>query len=114
MQHMVLVSPEELENLIVNAITKAALTQTGPVETKSLLNKDEAHQLLWEQGYRIAKRYLYQLSTTGVIPGTKILGRWTYNRQELLDWVGKQSKYNRRDEAVEAVAESARRKIMNQ
>lgn len=91
MEQIIVTTPSELRALIAEECERLydriSNMQPAPKdEYGEVLQLDKAVEFLNEQGFKIAQRTLYILSSKGEVPTLKFNGRVTFNRNELLNW----------------------------
>ncbi len=111
MSNIIVTTPEELKEIITDAISKVLPKQTATQETIDSITLNDAVEVLREHGYPTSKAKIYKLTSTGKIP-VKVYGnKLVFSRKEILLWAENQLKpkhdYGR---ACSTIARSARRK----
>jgi excisionase family DNA binding protein len=85
MERFVLITPDELERLIIEAVAKAipqGLQKSQPPESDKFLNISETAELL-----RLSKPTIYGLVAHRAVPFMKRRQRLYFDRNELIKWL---------------------------
>jgi len=113
MGDIIVTTAEQLKQVVVQALTKflpmKEKESSGiPPDTCSLM---QAIAFLKENGYELSKSKLYKLTSSGQIPFRHFGRRLIFSREELLEWV-KRETVSRSDssEVLLTLAKSARNK----
>lgn len=115
MDRIIVISPEELKNLITEAVS-CALENHSQVSsqnsvTSDTLTMDEALKFMRENGFPISKSKIYKLTAKDELPYSKFGHKLVFSRRDLLVWAKKsltQSSDNR--EGILAIVRSAGKK----
>jgi excisionase family DNA binding protein len=91
---VVVVSPEELEALMVRAVRKAGAAASGPPAAEVLTR--EAVARLLDIHPTVVSRYVKELG----LPGIRMGGEWRFLRSEVMAWLTKQQRLEGKKEAV--------------
>lgn len=113
MNEIILTTPEQLDEIIQQAVKKAlsSVTEDKPQKIPNTCSVEQALAFLSENGYKLSKSKLQKLTANKILP-FRYFGRWIiFSRDALLQWIEKHTiSSSNPDEALLVLAASARRK----
>lgn len=111
MSNIIVTTPEELKEIITDAISKVLPRQESIKQPIDSITLNDAVDVLKEHGYPTSKAKIYKLTSTGKIP-VKVYGnKLVFSRKEILQWAESQSKPKHDfSQSCRTIARSARRK----
>ena len=114
MRNIILTTPEELREIIAEAVSgRVAMVETQK-EFPDSITLDTAVRVLEEFGFPTSKAKIYKLTSSGSMPFRKYGNKLVFSRKELLNWAEQQAKYpNDTSDVVESMYKSAKRKRLN-
>lgn len=114
MPHLIITTPEELREIITEAVSgKIAVTET-PKELPDTITLETAVRVLEEFGYPTSKAKIYKLTSSGSMPFRKYGNKLVFSRKDILDWAEQQTKSpNDSSDAIESLYNSIKRKRLN-
>ncbi len=112
MEKIILTTPEELRNLVKEAVHGLLPPTAAQKNDTDAVNLVEVLAFLKENGYPTSRGKMYKLTSEGKIPHRLYNGKLVFSRKEVLVWAESQTR-NRHDysEITRTVARSARRKM---
>lgn len=113
MNEIILTLPEQLDEIIQQAVKKAlpSVSEDKPQKIPDICSVKQALAFLSENGYKLSKSKLYKLTANKILPFRYFGRRIIFSRDALLQWVEKQTvSSSNPDEALLVLAASARRK----
>ena len=112
MTAIIITEETQLRAIIQEELSRAIPTATPVKEEVDSITLESAVTFLAEQGYPISKAKIYKLTSSEDIPHRKFGQKLVFSRKDLLQWAESQSKpRNSKLEAIQTLAESAKRKI---
>lgn len=113
MQEFIITTPEQLDEIVQQAIKKALPEnrEEKPPKIPDTCSVEQALSFLLENGYKLSKSKLYKLTAKKILPFRYFGRRIIFSRDELLKWIEKQTMpSSNTSDTLLAVAESARKK----
>lgn len=113
MDKIILTTPEQLEEIVQNAVKKALpdKEETKPQKIPDTCSIEQALKFLAENGFQLSKSKLYKLTADKALPFRYFGRRIIFSRQELLQWVQQQTiSSTNTEETLLSLAKSARNK----
>jgi predicted DNA-binding transcriptional regulator AlpA len=111
---MVLISPEQLKNLIRSELVSVITDVRPPKKSddKKFLRIDEAvNYLSGEFGINISKSHMYRLCSLNEVPVSRFGSKVVFTKQDLTNWANDRIvKNSNQDEIINSIAKNARRK----
>ncbi|MDH6310730.1 excisionase family DNA binding protein [Dysgonomonas sp. PFB1-18] len=113
MKEFILTTPEQLDEIVQNAIKKVLpdKKKDKPPKIPDTYSVEQALSFLLENGYKLSKSKLYKMTADKLLPFRYFGRRIIFSRHELLKWVEQQTvASSNKNETLLAIAESARKK----
>ena len=112
MSTIIITEEAKLRALIQEELSKAIPTHSNKKEEIDSITLDGAIIYLEEHGFPVSKAKMYKLTSSEEIPCRKFGQKLVFSRKDLLFWAQAQSKpKNSKLEAIQTLAESAKRKL---
>lgn len=92
MEKIILTTPEELREIIVEAVSGKITGSETPKELPDSITLETAIRVLEESGYPTSKAKIYKLTSSGSMPFKKYGNKLVFSRKELLNWAEQQTK----------------------
>ena len=92
MDKIIITTPEELKNLICNAIEPYFHSIDQPQSLPDQLTLDQAVAFLNDYGFPTSKTKIYRLTSENKMPYKKFGNRLVFSKALLLDWAIKRTK----------------------
>ncbi|MFV0419079.1 MAG: helix-turn-helix domain-containing protein [Dysgonomonas sp.] len=113
MNEFILTTPEQLDEIVQNAIKKVLPNnkEDKPQKIPDACSVEQALSFLLENGYKLSKSKLYKMTADKLLPFRYFGRRIIFSRSELLKWVEQETiPSSHANETLLAIAESARKK----
>jgi excisionase family DNA binding protein len=110
MKSIVLTTPEELRELISEAVANVIPQVLNPKELPDSITLETAILVLKEFGFPTSKAKIYKLTSSGTMPFRKYGNKLVFSRKELLKWAEQQTKVPKTPDSLEKIFENSKRK----
>ncbi len=113
MQEFILTTPEQLDEIVQQAVKKVLpiVTEDKPQKIPDTCSVEQALSFLLENGYQLSKSKLYKMTAEKLLPFRYFGRRIIFSRDELLKWMQQQTiPSSGANETLQALAKSARNK----
>lgn len=92
MKSIILTTPEELREIIAEAVSGKIVATETQKELPNSITLETAIRVLEESGYPTSKAKIYKLTSSGSMPFKKYGNKLVFSRKELLNWAEQQTK----------------------
>ncbi len=112
MGNVIVTTPEELKEIVSEAIAKHLAPITRSAESlPDTITMDTAIALLGENGYPTSRAKIYKLTSNNEIPHNKYGNKLVFSRKELLAWANARAvKVETHQEAMAKIEEDFKRR----
>lgn len=86
MEKIILITPDELRQLIEEVVSNALDKISKPVDLPEHMSLDDAVVFLTENGFQTSKALVYKLTSKNRMPYSKWGNKLVFSRKELLEW----------------------------
>jgi len=113
MKEIILTTPEQLDEIVRNAIKEVlpGKQEDKPQKIPDTCSVEQALSFLLENGYKLSKSKLYKMTANKLLPFRYFGRRIIFSRDELLRWVKQQTTpSSNTSDTLLAIAQGARKK----